>query len=238
MSRTSTHRKSPIKSFFSSLFQILLGALIALVVIVAVWKVFYHFSGEETRARMENTENAFIENVKVGYDKFLNFIGKDEEVLSSEVVEFEGVKLGEVAKLNMLDYIDFTVPYTWTFGRIDVEDAATEEAIAITGDNVVMTISLRNVEMDSTPENIKWTEEAMVHELETSQPTYAFKNAEMFEEEAAIVEGVNETKNAKLYVVSIPVEDKTIFVSYSFLKEDWNAELYFTTAISQMLEKR
>lgn len=239
MSRTSTHRKSPIKSFFSSLFQILLGTLLGLLIIAAVWKVFYHFSGEETQARMTQTEDVVIEKVTYLYDEFLNLIGKGKDVVNaSDVVEFEGAKLSEVTDIKLNNYIDFTIPYTWTFGKIEVEDAATEEAIAITGDNIVMSVSLRNVEMDSDAESIKWTKEAMVYDLESAYQDYTFTKSNMFEEQAAIIEGKNETGDAKLYVAVIPVEDKTIFVSCSFLSDDWNSELYFTTAISQMLEKR
>ena len=85
-------------------------------------------------------------------------IATEFPVENSEEIAFEGVKLSEVTKLEMLKYIDFTVPYNWTFGKVDVDNPSTEEAIAITSNDTVLMVSLRNIEMESDKESILWAE--------------------------------------------------------------------------------
>lgn len=230
MSRTSRTRKS----FWKSLFKFLLYMVLIVAVVIGGWKITLNVVDEETRDKMLVIEDQINAKLDEWYGDFLNLIGKGEE---GGEVAFEGVKLSEATNCNIENYVDFTIPYTWTFGRIEAPDAATEEAIAITGENVVMSISLRNVEVKADAESIMWTEEALLYELQNSYSDYTFTKTDMFEE-VAIIEGVTETRSAKLYVVVIPAGEKSIFVSYSFLPDDWNADLYFTTAISEMLESR
>lgn len=230
MSRTSRTRKS----FWKSLFKFLLYMVLIVAVVIGGWKITLNVVDEETRDKMLVIEDQINAKLDEWYGDFLNLIGKGEE---SGEVAFEGVKLSEATNCSIENYVDFTIPYTWTFGRVEAPDAATEEAIAITGENVVMSISLRNVEVKADAESIMWTEEALLYELQNSYRDYTFTKADMFEE-VAIIEGVTATRSAKLYVVVIPAGEKSIFVSYSFLPDDWNADLYFTTAISEMLESR
>lgn len=230
MSRTSRTRKS----FWKSLFKFLLYMVLIVAVVIGGWKITLNVVDEETRDKMLVIEDQINAKLDEWYGDFLNLIGKGEE---GGEVAFEGVKLSEATNCNIENYVDFTIPYTWTFGRIEAPDAATEEAIAITGENVVMSISLRNVEVKADAESIMWTEEALLYELQNSYSDYTFTKTDMFEE-VAIIEGVTATRSAKLYVVVIPAGEKSIFVSYSFLPDDWNADLYFTTAISEMLESR
>lgn len=231
MSRTSRTRKS----FWKSLFKFLLYMVLIVAVVIGGWKITLNVVDEETREKMLVIEDQINAKLDEWYGDFLNLIGKGEE---GGEVAFEGVKLSEATNCSIENYVDFTIPYTWTFGRVEVADAATEEAIAITGENVVMSVSLRSVEMKAGADNIKWTEEAMLYELENSYPGYHFSQPDLYAEQAAMIQGTTEEGNAKLYVVVIPAEDKSIFVSYSFLADDWNADLYFTTAISEMLESR
>lgn len=230
MSRTSRTRKS----FWKSLFKFLLYMVLIVAVAIGGWKITLNVVNEETRDKMLVIEDQINAKLDEWYGDFLNLIGKGEE---GGEVAFEGVKLSEATNCSIENYVDFTIPYTWTFGRVEAPDAATEEAIAITGENVVMSISLRNVEVKADAESIMWTEEALLYELQNSYRDYTFTKADMFEE-VAIIEGVTATRSAKLYVVVIPAGEKSIFVSYSFLPDDWNADLYFTTAISEMLESR
>ena len=230
MSRTSRTRKS----FWKSLFKFLLYMVIIVAVVIGGWKITLNVVDEETRDKMLVIEDQINAKLDEWYGDFLNLIGKGEE---GGEVAFEGVKLSEATNCSIENYVDFTIPYTWTFGRVEAPDAATEEAIAITGENVVMSISLRNVEVKADAESIMWTEEALLYELQNSYHDYTFTKADMFEE-VAIIEGVTATRSAKLYVVVIPAGEKSVFVSYSFLPDDWNADLYFTTAISEMLESR
>ncbi len=230
MSRTSRTRKS----FWKSLFKFLLYMVLIVAVVIGGWKITLNVVDEETRDKMLVIEDQINAKLDEWYGDFLNLIGKGEE---GGEVAFEGVKLSEATNCSIENYVDFTIPYTWTFGRIEAPDAATEEAIAITGENVVMSISLRNVEVKADAESIMWTEEALLYELQNSYSDYTFTKTDMFEE-VAIIEGVTATRSAKLYVVVIPAGEKSIFISYSFLPDDWNADLYFTTAISEMLESR
>ena len=161
-----------------------------------------------------------------------------EEGVLEEEISFEGVKLSEVAKLEMLNYIDFTVPYNWTFGKIDVENPSTEEAIAITSGQAVLTVSLRNVDMEDDKESLLWAEEAMIFELKEKYPDYLFTKPEMFEDEVAIVEGSTETRDAKLYIAIIPLEDKSVYINYTFKTDDWLADLYFNTVINEMINSK
>ena len=208
--------------------------VLIVAVVIGGWKITLNVVDEETRDKMLVIEDQINAKLDEWYGDFLNLIGKGEE---GGEVAFEGVKLSEATNCSIENYVDFTIPYTWTFGRVEAPDAATEEAIAITGENVVMSISLRNVEVKADAESIMWTEEALLYELQNSYRDYTFTKADMFEE-VAIIEGVTATRSAKLYVVVIPAGEKSIFVSYSFLPDDWNADLYFTTAISEMLESR
>ena len=156
-------------------------------------------------------------------------------VETSEEIAFEGVKLSEVTKLEMLKYIDFTVPYNWTFGKVDVDNPSTEEAIAITNNDAVLMVSLRNIEMASDKESILWAEEALLFEVKEKYPDFLFTNPEMFENEIVFIDGTLEAKNAKLYMAIIPLEDKTVYVNYTFKADDWLADLYFNTVINEML---
>ena len=163
-------------------------------------------------------------------------VTEDGEVF--EEISFEGVRLSDVAKLEMLKYIDFTIPYNWTFGKVDVENPSTEEAIAITSGEAVLTVSLRNIDMASDNESILWAEEAMLFELKEKYPDYLFIKPEMFEGEAAIIEGSTDEKNAKLYIAIIPLEDKSVYVNYTFKADDWLADLYFNAVIGEMLDSK
>lgn len=232
MSKRSTTRKSFWKSFFETIFGFILGMILFVVVFIIGWEVTFHFAGEETREKMVSIEDSAKDKFSIWWGDLTN---KDNEETTEGEITFEGAKLRDVSKGKLTKYIDFTIPYTWTIGEIEVNDAATEEAIAITGDNLLMSISLRSVELKPDAENIKWTEEGMLYELKGAYPDYQFAKANINANVASIV-GVSEAQNAKLYVVNIPVEDKTVFVTCSFLGDDWNAELYFTTVISEMLE--
>ncbi len=229
MANVSRNRNSFWKSLFKGLLYALLGVIFTVLTFAAIWGITFNFAGEETREKMLSMQEQV-------YDKLCDIFGSDNEE-ETEMLGFEGVQLSEVSGLILKDYIDFTIPYTWTIGRIEVEDAATEEAIAITGPNVVMSVSLRSVEISGEADYLKWTEEATIYELENSYPDYTFTPSEMFEGQAAVVQGTASNRNAKLYVVILPAGDKSIFVSYSFMLDDWNADLYFTTAISEMLAK-
>jgi hypothetical protein len=231
MSRTSKTQKS----FWKSLFKFLLYMVLIVAVVIGGWKITLNVVDEENREKMLVIEDQINAKLDEWYGDFLNLIGKGEK---GGEVAFEGVKLSEATNCNLENYVDFTIPYTWTFGRIEVADGATEEAIAITGEDVVMSLSLRNVEVKADAESIMWTEEALLYELQNSYQDYTFTKADMFEDQVAIIEGVTTARDAKLYVVVIPAGEKSIFVSYSFLPDDWNADLYFTTAISEMLESK
>lgn len=159
-------------------------------------------------------------------------------VENTEEIAFEGVKLSEVTKLEMLKYIDFTVPYNWTFGKVDVDNPTTEEAIAITNNDAVLIVSFRNIEMESDKESILWAEEALLFELKEKYPDFLFNKSEMFENEVAFVDGTLNEKNAKLYVAIIPLEDKTVYVNFTFRADDWLADLYFNTVINEMLNSK
>lgn len=224
------------KSFFKSIFEFLLGFIIGTILIIGGFKITFQFVNEET----QNEMIAFEETVTSTFHELLeetkNFFYQFKKVENSEEkITFDGVKLSEVVSLNINNYIDFTIPYTWIFGKIEVEDAATEETIVITGHNVVMSVSLRNVEMKTDAESLRWSKEALLYELKNTYPDYFFTKSTLFEEKAVVVEGTAETGDTKLYITIIPVADKSIFVSYSFLEDDWNAELYFSVAISEML---
>jgi hypothetical protein len=138
----------------------------------------------------------------------------------------------------MLKYIDFTIPYNWTFGKVDVENPSTEEAIAITSGQAVLTVSLRNVDMEDDKESILWTEEAMLFELKEKYPDYLFTKPAMFEDEVAIIEGSTDARDAKLYIAIIPLEDKSVYINYTFKTDDWLADLYFNTVINEMLNSK
>ena len=163
-------------------------------------------------------------------------ITEDGELM--EEISFEGVRLSDVANLEMLKYIDFTVPYNWTFGKVDVENPSIEEAIAVTSGDAVLTVSLRNIDMASDKESILWAEEAMLFELKEKYPDYLFIKPEMFEDEAAIIEGSTDERNAKLYIAIIPLEDKSVYVNYTFKADDWLADLYFNAVIGEMLDSK
>lgn len=239
MAKVSTKRNHYGASFFGGM---LVGAI--LYILVCVGLVMGFVSGvEDFKFEMlfddgvwdvvyEEVSDRFT-NLFAWEDKVANY--EDEPTETVEFISFEGVKLSEVAKLEMLKYIDFTIPYNWAFGKVDVENPSTEEAIAITADNVVLTISLRNIEMAADKESILWAEEALVFELKNEYPNHLFTKPDMFEDEVAIVQGVNDANSAKLYIAIIPVEDKTIYVNYSFMAEDWLADLYFNTVIREML---
>ena len=149
MAKVSTKRNHYGASFFCGM---LVGAI--LYVLVCVGLVMGFVSGvEDFKFEMlfddgvwdvvyEEVSDRFT-NLFAWEDKVANY--EDEPTETVEFISFEGVKLSEVAKLEMLKYIDFTIPYNWAFGKVDVENPSTEEAIAITADNVVLTMKWRPI---------------------------------------------------------------------------------------------
>ncbi len=158
----------------------------------------------------------------------------DAETDAETAIEsFEGVKLSRLTKLTLNEYIDFTVPYTWTFGKVDAEEEAVEEAIAVTGDNAVMSIFLKKVHVSD--EKTFLSEE--VSKLNSTYSDYGFKKSELFESEVALIEGTPKQGDVKMYVAVIPEGEKSVWVTYAYKAGDSAAELYFSSAISEMLKK-
>lgn len=152
----------------------------------------------------------------------------------NEIVSFEGIKLSQLTQIKLNEYIDFTIPYTWTFGRVDTEEEVVEEAIAVTGDNTVMTIFLKKV--NASDEKALLSEE--ISNLNSTYPEYDFKNSELFENEVAMIEGRSKQGDVKMYIAVIPKGEESVWVTYAYKSEDSLAELYFSSAISEMLQKK
>ena len=157
-----------------------------------------------------------------------------DEVKEDEIVSFEGVKLSQLTQLTLNEHIDFTIPYTWTFGRIDADEESVKEAIAVTGDKAVMTIFLKNVQVSD--EKALLSEE--MSNLNSTYPEYDFKKSELFENEVAIIEGTSEQGDVKMYIAIIPKGEESVWVTYAYESADSLAEMYFTGAISEMLQKK
>lgn len=171
--------------------------------------------------------NETIENAKA----FLNNDNNDEEL------SVDGAKLNDISSYEIGKYINFTIPYTWTVGEVDVEEAATEESILLKGKSIVMTISLKSVEGPKNFEDLKWTREAMIFDLQNKYSDYTFQNAEIIDEKAAVIRVTIPGVETQMYIAIISANEKTIIVTYTFSKEDVvEAELYFTIALSEMVE--
>ncbi len=152
----------------------------------------------------------------------------------NEIISFEGIKLSQLTQIKLNEYIDFTIPYTWTFGRVDTEEEVVEEAIAVTGDNTVMTIFLKKVNVSD--EKTLLSEE--ISNLNSTYPEYDFKISELFENEVAMIEGRSKQGDVKMYIAVIPKGEESVWVTYAYKSEDSLAELYFNSVISEMLQKK
>lgn len=186
------------------------------------------FGTEENKATLISYKEAIV-----------NFFAKDdgvdyEEVSVKDEVKASGALLSSVCPYKVTNYIDFTIPYTWQVGRVETDDASIEEAIAVTGDNCVMTVFLRNIETKKDAESMKWAQEALIFELENMYPDCEITTSELSKENAIVVNVAMVNANASMYVALIPLGEKNILVTHTFSEDDWVADLYFTTAISEM----
>ena len=161
-------------------------------------------------------------------------LDSSDEVKEDEIVSFEGVKLSQLTQLTLNEHIDFTIPYTWTFGRIDADEESVKEAIAVTGDKAVMTIFLKNIQVSD--EKALLSEE--MSNLNSTYPEYDFKKSELFENEVAIIEGTSEQGDVKMYIAVVPEGEESVWVTYAYESADSIAEMYFSSAISEMLQKK
>ncbi len=162
-----------------------------------------------------------------------SFVSSYEEE-EKELVYFEGVKLSKLTQLTLNEYIDFTIPYTWTFGRVDEDEESVKEAIAVTGDNAVMTIYLKNINVSD--KNKLVSEE--IDRLKNTYPEYDFKKSDLFENDAAVIEGMSNQGDVKMYIAVIPEGEESVWVTYAYKSEGTLAKSYFDSAISEMLQKK
>lgn len=224
------------KVWWKSALKFILIACISIGVVIGGWKITLHLVGDETRETMLAIEDKIDSFFAWPRNAVLSLFGKEVKD-DEEVVSFEGAKLSQLTKLNMNEYIDFTIPYTWTFGRINANDESVQEAIAITGDNVVMSVFLKSVEIKSDEENLIWTEETSLRNLQSTYKDYYFNRSNMFEKEIALIEGTPKQGDVKIYMAVIPKGEQSVWVTYAYKADDWVADLYFTSVISEMLEK-
>ncbi|MBR4110278.1 MAG: hypothetical protein IKK43_01135 [Clostridia bacterium] len=156
---------------------------------------------------------------------------------TDEEIAIDGMRLRNISSYKITEYIDFTIPYEWTFGKVEVGDTAMEESIAITNTRTTMIISMQDIEMEKTSEALKIRRDAMMFDLENKYPNYVFEKADFIIGNVAVIKATADNSDTKIYVAIIPVQNKTIIVNYSFNKNDiLEGELYFTIAIAEMLE--
>ena len=156
---------------------------------------------------------------------------------SGEELELYGAMLNDVATYEIGKYINFTIPYGWNVGKVDVQDAATIESIAVTGKSVAMTVSLRNVEPAKNIEGMNWALEGLIYDLSNKYPTYTFEKYDMIAGKVGVI-GINvPNTDDKFYMAITGVQDKTLVINYSYSSEDFiDAELYFTISLAEMAE--
>lgn len=175
----------------------------------------------------------FMENMSVEEDKktYVEAESTDEEL------KIDGAKLNDISSYEVGKYINFTIPYGWTIGKVDVEDDATEESILVKGKSIVMAISLKNIEGPKNIEGLKWTREAMIFDLQNTYSDYVFEKSEIIGEKAAVISITIPNVEAKMYMAIISANEKTIVVTYTFENADFfEGELYFTIALAEMVE--
>lgn len=160
-----------------------------------------------------------------------------ENAGSGEKLELYGAMLNDIASYEIGKYINFTVPYGWNVGKVDVQDAATIESIAVTGKSVAMTVSLRNVEPAKNIEGMNWVLEGLVYDLSNKYPDYTFDKYDMIAGKVGVI-GINvPNTDDKFYMAITGVQDKTLVINYSYSSEDFiDAELYFTISLAEMAE--
>ena len=223
--------------------------------LVGLWNIVTWIVGEPLKSDMieirENVFNWCIDNV------IMEIISADETTIQSteeteefveiqeinsaeeadEEIAIDGMRLRSISSYKITEYIDFTIPYGWTFGKVDVRDIAMEESIAITNTRTTMIISLQDIEMEKTSEALKMRRDAMMFDLKNKYPNYVFEKADFIIGNVAVIKATADDSDTKIYVAIIPAQNKTIIVNYSFNKNDiLEGELYFTIAIAEMLE--
>lgn len=143
-----------------------------------------------------------------------------------------GTKLNDIATFELGKYINFTIPYGWKVGEVDVTTMNAEETIAVSCDNIMMLVSL--VDSDVT---IKGTDELdeNCELIKKYSERYTSGKANLSKRAIEMYNEFTES-GAREYVVVIAFQDKTIVVSYSYDEKVFaSAEIYFMLAINEML---
>lgn len=179
-----------------------------------------------------------IEDVKLWWGNVINNVKVSfANRKNSKEVDVEGAKLSDISSYKLCNYIDFTIPYGWTVGEVDVNDPATEEAIMLSKNSIGMVVSLKNVEIPNSREGLKWTREAMISEMKNLYNDYTFESLDIIEDTAAII-GINVPNNElTLYMAIVAAGEKTVVVTYQFEPKDFaEGEIYFQVALAEMVE--
>lgn len=251
------------RGFWKRFFSIVITIIWVPFVIIGLWEGAILIVGEPLKTNMieirDNAFNWFFGNAVIAIapvdgiatqttdtntEKVEEFvaiqeINSTEEDYSEtdEEIAIDGMRLRNISSYKITEYIDFTIPYEWTFGKVEVADAAMEESIAITNTRTTMIISMQDIEMEKTSEALKIRRDAMMFDLENKYPNYVFEKADFIIGNVAVIKATADNSDTKIYVAIIPVQNKTIIVNYSFNKNDiLEGELYFTIAIAEMLE--
>ena len=198
-------------------------------------------SADETTIQSTEETEEFVEIQEISPAEEAEEFVEIQEINSAEEADEEiaidGMRLRSISSYKITEYIDFTIPYGWTFGKVDVRDIAMEESIAITNTRTTMIISLQDIEMEKTSEALKMRRDAMMFDLKNKYPNYVFEKADFIIGNVAVIKATADDSDTKIYVAIIPAQNKTIIVNYSFNKNDiLEGELYFTIAIAEMLE--
>lgn len=155
-----------------------------------------------------------------------------------ELLAIDGVKLNDAYVCEVGKYINFTIPYGWSIGRIEVDDDYNQEVIILTNDDdTMMTISLRNAKEATAEEELSWTREVMIHTISNSYSNYDFERLPITDDRVATTKFVSADKSQKGIVTIISANEKTIIVSYFYKQENFfEADLYYTMAIAEMIQ--
>lgn len=232
--------------FLKNFFKFILIILFIIGMIYISWQFFKHNVDEPDRTELEEYEEKFFEWCKNTYEVCAEWVSETFEkcknfveslFASKEEIKFEGAKLNDIKSYEIGKYVNFTIPYTWTVGKIDASDMKTEECIIVSNETTMMTIELKDIDTPINVNALKWMRENMMSSLREMYPECTFSAGDVIKNKAAIINVESTSSNNTSYVAIIGLGEKTLVINYAFSNDNFiEAELYFMQALAEMVE--
>ncbi len=144
----------------------------------------------------------------------------------TEEPAIKGMELSKMGQYEINEYTDFLVPIGFGVAKLKSEDNVTQEAIAITGNGIVATLQLMNLDSYSTNEKLVNTQDIIIGILKEKYPLYEF--APQKTKNRVTILSVETGDDSIMSISIIGLEQKTLVVSFVYSESNKeSAEEYF-----------